>query len=74
MNLPRRVWQPDADGMFISCTNLRTIDVIARLEAELGVPVISSNLATCWGVFCEHWDIMIQFEGYGRLLSERRTA
>jgi maleate isomerase len=29
----------------LSCTNLRTLDVIDDLEAELGVPVLSSNLA-----------------------------
>ena len=69
----RRVWQDDADGMFISCTNLRTIDVLAQLEAELSVPVISSNLATCWGCLraLGHHD---PIDGYGRLLSERLGA
>ena len=69
----RRVWQDDADGMFISCTNLRTIDVLARLEAELNVPVISSNLATCWGCLraVGHHD---PIDRYGRLLSERHRA
>lgn len=69
----RRVWQDDADGMFISCTNLRTIDVLAQLEAELGVPVISSNLATCWGCLraLGHHD---PIDGYGSLLSERHGA
>jgi len=37
-----------ADAVFISCTNLRTIDVINDLEDDLGVPVISSNTATMW--------------------------
>ena len=37
-----------ADGMFLSCTNLRTIDVLAPLEQELQAPVISSNVATAW--------------------------
>ena len=32
------------DGLFLSCTNLRTLDVIAPLEARLGIPVLSSNL------------------------------
>ncbi|WP_118136690.1 aspartate/glutamate racemase family protein [Oceanicella sp. SM1341] len=36
------------DAVFLSCTNLRTIDVIAAAEATLGVPVISSNLALAW--------------------------
>lgn len=37
-----------ADAVFISCTNWRTLDAIAALEPDLGVPVISSNLATMW--------------------------
>lgn len=34
----------DVDALFLSCTNLRTLDVIAPLEARLGMPVLSSNL------------------------------
>lgn len=33
------------DGVFLSCTNLRTLDLIAPLEQSLGVPVLSSNLS-----------------------------
>ena len=36
------------EAVFLSCTNLRTLDVVPGLEAELGCPVISSNLALCW--------------------------
>lgn len=38
----------EVDAVFLSCTNLRTLDVIASLEAELGIPVVSSNLALAW--------------------------
>ena len=38
------------DGIFISCTNYRSIDALASLEAAYGVPVISSNLATMWNL------------------------
>jgi maleate isomerase len=38
----------DADGYLLSCTNTRTIEVIADLESELGKPVITSNQATLW--------------------------
>lgn len=31
------------DGIFISCTNLRTIDILDELEVELGLPVFASN-------------------------------
>jgi maleate isomerase len=37
-----------ADGVFISCTNFRTIEVIELLEAELQLPVVSSNTASMW--------------------------
>jgi maleate isomerase len=37
-----------ADAVFISCTNLRTIEVIEPLERDLGLPVVSSNTATVW--------------------------
>lgn len=36
------------DGLFLSCTNLRTLDVIEPLEAELGLPVLSSNQVLAW--------------------------
>ncbi|MGI3170755.1 maleate cis-trans isomerase family protein [Pseudooceanicola sp. C21-150M6] len=37
-----------AEAVFISCTNLRTLDVIPRLEARLGMPVLSSNQVLAW--------------------------
>jgi maleate isomerase len=36
------------EAVFLSCTNLRTLDIISGLEAELGLPVISSNQALAW--------------------------
>lgn len=40
---------PDSvDAVFVSCTNYATFDVSASLEAELDVPVVSSNAATLW--------------------------
>ncbi|WP_420568621.1 maleate cis-trans isomerase family protein [Thalassovita sp.] len=36
------------DAVIISCTNLRCIRVIPEIETQLGVPVISSNLALAW--------------------------
>lgn len=40
--------QGGLDGVFLSCTNLRTLDIIPALEDELGVPVLSSNQVLCW--------------------------
>jgi len=39
-----------ADAAIISCTNLRTLDVIEPLEKVLGAPVVSSNQASLSGV------------------------
>lgn len=36
------------DAVFLSCTNLRTLDVIAPIEAAVGMPVLSSNLVLAW--------------------------
>jgi maleate isomerase len=39
---------PNAEAVFISCTNLPTYDAIAPLEAELGKPVLTANQVTMW--------------------------
>ena len=36
------------DMVFVSCTALRLVDGVAKLEAELGKPVTSSNHALAW--------------------------
>jgi maleate isomerase len=36
------------NGVFLSCTNLRCLDAIAPLEAELNMPVMSSNQVLAW--------------------------
>jgi maleate isomerase len=37
-----------SQGLFISCTNLPTLEVIVDLEESLRKPVVSSNTATLW--------------------------
>ena len=36
------------DALFLSCTNLRTLDLIEELEARTGLPVLSSNQVIAW--------------------------
>lgn len=36
------------DGLFLSCTNLRTLDLIAPLEEATGLPILSSNQVLAW--------------------------
>ncbi len=38
----------DCDGIVISCTNLRCLNVIGRVEEKTGIPVLSSNQALGW--------------------------
>lgn len=40
--------QGQVDGLFLSCTNLNTLDVIHPLQDETGLPVLSSNLVLGW--------------------------
>jgi maleate isomerase len=40
---------PDADGIFLSCTNTTQIEAIADIERLLGKPAVSSNQAVLWG-------------------------
>jgi maleate isomerase len=46
----------DADAVLISCTNLRTFEIIEDLERDLGIPVVSSNSATLWSAL-NHLDV-----------------
>jgi len=38
----------DCDGVFVSCTSLRALEIIAQAEQQLDKPVISSNQALAW--------------------------
>ncbi|WP_034270248.1 maleate cis-trans isomerase family protein [Haloechinothrix halophila] len=39
---------PDAEAIFVSCTNLPTFDIIDPLEQWLGKPVLTANQLTMW--------------------------
>lgn len=39
---------PDCEAVFISCTNVPTYDLIAPLERELGMPVLTANQVSMW--------------------------
>ncbi|KAF0969421.1 maleate cis-trans isomerase family protein [Gordonia sp. YY1] len=52
-DLIRAANHPDADAVFVSCTNLWTYDILADLESELGKPVLSANQVTAWATLCD---------------------
>ncbi len=39
---------PEADGIFISCTNFRSLESVDKLEAALEKPVLTSNTTAMW--------------------------
>lgn len=59
---------PEAEAVFISCTGLKTITVIEKLEADLHKHVFSSNTATLWDVL-KRLGIREQIQGCGKLLA-----
>jgi maleate cis-trans isomerase len=71
VNSVRAVDRPDADAVFISCTNLTTYDLIAPLERELGKPVITANQATMWAALRA---LGLRASGPGQWLIERVPA
>lgn len=55
------------DGIFVSCTSIRLIEQIETLEADLGLPVMSSNQALIWRTLrCA--GVSDSLTGFGRLL------
>jgi maleate cis-trans isomerase len=67
--LAKIVDRPEADIVFISCTNLPSLGVIARIEQEIGKPVVTSNQATMWRCL-RIMGLNVRLPGYGRLLEE----
>jgi len=65
-NLAKQLRYHEADGIFISCTNFPTIEVIERLERETGKPVVASNTATLWGII-RKLKLKKTVEGFGSL-------
>lgn len=65
--LAREIDVEEAEGVFISCTDFRAIDVIEMLEMDLRKPVVSSNQASMWQVL-KMLSIREPLHGFGTLL------
>lgn len=63
----------DADLYFISCANIRSIDIIEDLERALGRPVVTSNQAAFWCAL-RRIGITDRLPGLGRLFDEDIAA
>jgi maleate isomerase len=58
---------PAAEAYFVSCTTIRSAEVIDALERELGRPVITSNQGMLWRALRDS-GIPDPIAGFGRLL------
>jgi maleate cis-trans isomerase len=56
-----------ADALVLACTNWRSMDVIERLETELGLPVLSTTQVSVWDAL-RLVGYRGEVAGYGRLL------
>jgi len=62
----RAAFVPGCDAILITCTDFPTLPLIARLEAEFGVPVVTSNQATLWASL-RRAGLEDRLQGCGRL-------
>lgn len=67
--LAERIDSPEAEAVFLSCSDMATLDTIEKLEGKLGKPVVSSAQATCWAAL-RAAGIDDKVAGCGRLLRE----
>ena len=61
--------RPDADAVLLSCGALRSLEVVDRIERELGKPVICSNQAMLWDCL-RLANIPDRLPGLGQLLRQ----
>jgi maleate isomerase len=58
---------PDADGIFISGGCLRTLDIIAMLEEDTGLPLVTTTPANVWKLL-QLAEVKDPVFGFGKLL------
>ena len=63
-----KVNHKNADAVFISCTALRAVEVLDKIEEQISKYVISSNQAMIWDCL-RSVNINNSISGYGKLLS-----
>lgn len=67
--LAAEVNKAEAQAIFISCSNFRTLEIIESLEQRFGKPVVTSNASTMWKMLRVIEDRRV-IPGAGRLFRE----
>ncbi len=65
----KKSWHADADASLITCLNMNSQEVIERIEAESGKPVVTSTQATLWKLL-RAAGVQDRIEGFGTLLMD----
>jgi maleate isomerase len=65
----KKSWRDGADASLITCLNMNSQDVVERIEAESGKPVITSTQATLWKLL-RVAGVQDAINGYGTLLAD----
>jgi maleate isomerase len=68
LRLGQQAMLPEADGVFFSCTNIHSPEVVEPLETLIAKPVITSNQAVLWYAL-RVCGLNAQVPGLGRLFS-----
>lgn len=68
-DLVRSADTPAAQAVFVSCTDLRALEVADALERELGKLVLTSNQVTLWAILRALGRAQL-IAGFGRLLAD----
>ena len=71
LNLGLKANHAEAEAIVLSCTDMRSVEVIKELEKATGKPVITSNQAMVFEAM-ERVGVTERIVGYGRLLEERQ--
>lgn len=61
----------DIDGLFLSCGNMRSVDLIRVIEGETRCPVVSSNQAMLWAAL-KAIGVREPIQSFGTLLDRQR--
>ena len=58
----------NVDGLFVSCTALKIVDILDEVEKKFNTTVISSNQAIIWDCL-QLLDMNVKISGYGKLFN-----
>lgn len=66
-DLGRKIDRPEAEALVLACTNWKSMDIVERLERDIGKPVLSTTQVSIWGAL-KKIGFSGALPGYGRLL------